>query len=57
MTINNIIIVGCNIVGLYSALRCIDNGYKVTIIDKLSKEKVNKNYRNNYRIFNKSKIF
>jgi hypothetical protein len=54
MTINNIIIVGCNIIGLYSALRCIDNGYKVTIIDKLSKEKVNKNYRNNYRIFNKS---
>ena len=54
MTINNIIIVGCNIIGLYSALRCLDNGYKVTIIDKLSKEKVNKNYRNNYRIFNKS---
>ena len=38
MTINNIIIVGCNIIGLYSALRCLDNGYKVTIIDKLSKE-------------------
>jgi len=54
MTINNIIIVGCNIIGLYSALRCVDNGYKVSIIDKLSKEKVNKNYRNNYRIFNKS---
>jgi uncharacterized FAD-dependent dehydrogenase len=54
MTINNIIIVGCNIIGLYSALRCADNGYKVSIIDKLSKEKVNKNYRNNYRIFNKS---
>jgi hypothetical protein len=54
MTINNIIIVGCNIIGLYSALRCVDNGYKVSIIDKLSKEKVNKNYINNYRIFNKS---
>jgi|UniRef100_A0A6C0LZN2 hypothetical protein len=54
MTINNIIIVGCNIIGLYSALRCVDNGYKVSIVDKLSKDKVNKNNRNNYRIFNKS---
>ena len=54
MTINNIIIVGCNIIGLYSALRCADNGYKVSIVDKLSKDKVNKNNRNNYRIFNKS---
>ena len=39
MTINNIIIVGCNIIGLYSALRCVDNGYKVSIIDKLSRKK------------------
>ena len=54
MTINNIIIVGCNIIGLYSALRCVDNGYKVSIVDKLTKDKVNKNNRNNYRIFNKS---
>ena len=54
MTINNIIIVGCNIIGLYSALRCVDNGYKVSIVDKLSKDKVLKNNRNNYRIFNRS---
>jgi len=54
MTINNIIIVGCNIIGLYSALRCVDNGYKVSIVDKLSKDKILKNNRNNYRIFNKS---
>jgi uncharacterized FAD-dependent dehydrogenase len=54
MTINNIIIVGCNIIGLYSALRCSDNGYKVSIVDKLSKDKININKRNNYRIFNKS---
>ena len=54
MTINNIIIVGCNIIGLYSALRCVDNGYKVSIVDKLTKDKVNKNNRNNYRIFNRS---
>ena len=53
MTINNIIIVGCNIIGLYSALRCVDNGYKVSIVDKLSKDKILKNNRNNYRIFNK----
>jgi len=54
MTINNIIIVGCNIIGLYSALRCVDNGYKVSIVDKLTKDKVNNNNRNNYRIFNRS---
>jgi hypothetical protein len=54
MTINNIIIVGCNIIGLYSALRCVDNGHKVSIVDKLSKDKINKNNRNNYRIFNRS---
>lgn len=54
MTINNIIIVGCNIIGLYSALRCVDNGYKVSIVDKLSKDKILKNNRNNYRIFNRS---
>jgi hypothetical protein len=53
MAINNIIIVGCNIIGLYSALRCIDNGYRVSIIEKLSGDKINKN-RVNYRIFNKS---
>lgn len=54
MTINNIIVVGCNIIGLYSALRCADNGYRVSIVDKLSQDKVNNNNRINYRIFNKS---
>ena len=54
MTINNIIIVGCNIIGLYSALRCVDNGYKVSIVDRLSKDKINNKKRNNYRVFNKS---
>ena len=56
MAINNIIVVGCNIIGLYSALRCVDNGYQVSIVDKLSCDKLNsKNKsRNNYRVFNKS---
>ena len=56
MAINNIIIVGCNIIGLYSALRCVDNGYKVAIVDKLEPDKINTKYKNriNYRVFNKS---
>jgi uncharacterized FAD-dependent dehydrogenase len=54
MTINNIIVVGCNIIGLYSALRCSDNGYRVSIVDKLSQDKINNKNRINYRIFNKS---
>ena len=54
MAINNIIVVGCNIVGLYSALRCADNGYRVSIVDKLSSDKVSGKNRNNYRVFNKS---
>ena len=54
MAINNIIVIGCNIVGLYSALRCADNGYRVSIVDKLSPDKVSANNRNNYRVFNKS---
>jgi uncharacterized FAD-dependent dehydrogenase len=54
MTINNIIVVGCNIIGLYSALRCADNGYRISIVDKLSQDKINNRNRINYRIFNKS---
>jgi len=54
MAINNIIVVGCNIIGLYSALRCVDNGYQVSIVDKLSCDKLNGKNRNNYRVFNKS---
>jgi len=54
MAINNIIIVGCNIIGLYSALRCADNGYRVSIVEKLSGDKINNKDRINYRVFNKS---
>jgi hypothetical protein len=56
MAINNIIIVGCNIIGLYSAMRCVDNGYKVAIVEKLEPDKINAKYKNriNYRVFNKS---
>ncbi len=47
---DNIIIVGCNFAGLYSAIRCIDCGIKVTIIDKK-----HTHYDDiiNYKIFNK----
>ena len=31
---NNLVIPGCNFIGLYSAIKCLDNGYKVTIIEK-----------------------
>ena len=47
---NNIIIVGCNFAGLYSAIRCIDCGIKVTIVEKKN------SYDDdiiNYKIFNK----
>jgi len=48
---SNVTIIGCNLAGLYSAIRCIDSGLKVTIIDK------NNNCINdiiNYKIFNKN---
>lgn len=45
-------ILGCNIVGLYSALRCIELGYSVCIIDKQFSA-VNTKI-NNYELFNKS---
>lgn len=54
MAINNIIVVGCNIIGLYSALRCADNGYRISIVEKLSGDKINNKDRINYRVFNKS---
>jgi len=47
---NSIIIIGCNFIGLYAAIKCADNGYIVNIIEKKS------NYndkRNNQRVFNK----
>jgi len=31
---NNLIIAGCNFIGLYAAIKCLDNGYNVTIIEK-----------------------
>jgi hypothetical protein len=31
---NNIIIIGCNISSLYAAIKCIDNGHKVQIIER-----------------------
>tara|TARA_B100000795_G_C22806649_1_gene445390 strand:- start:12068 stop:13096 length:1029 start_codon:yes stop_codon:yes gene_type:complete len=51
--INNLIIAGCNFIGLYSAIKCIDNGYDVTIIEKKNTYNDNKNY---YRIFNKNHL-
>jgi hypothetical protein len=48
---NNIVIVGCNFSGLYSAMKCIDNGIPVIIVEKnsmCSDEIIN------YKIFNKN---
>jgi heterodisulfide reductase subunit A-like polyferredoxin len=51
--INNLIIAGCNFIGLYSAIKCIDNGYDVTIIEKKNSYNDKRNY---YRIFNKNHV-
>jgi hypothetical protein len=48
----NIIILGGDINGLYIALRCIDLGYNVTIIEK--KKKFGNIKNNNYTFFNKN---
>ena len=51
--INNLIIAGCNFIGLYSAVKCIYNGYDVTIIEKKNSYNDKRNY---YRIFNKNNV-
>ena len=50
---NNIVIAGCNFIGLYSAIKCIDSGYNrgIIIIDKKGAFIDNKT---NYLIFNKN---
>lgn len=50
---NSIIIAGCNFIGLYSAIKCIDSGYNkdIIIIEKKSNFIDNKT---NYLIFNKN---
>jgi len=51
---DSLIIIGCNFSGLYSAIRCIDSGIRVTLIEKKYK------YKNdiiNYKIFNKTHIY
>jgi len=47
---NNIIIIGSNLIGLYSAIKCVDDGYSVNIIEKKSSFN---DKRNNNRVFNK----
>jgi hypothetical protein len=46
---NNIIIIGCSISSLYAAIRCIDIGYKVQIIER--KNSVIPVYDSSYRNF------
>ncbi len=48
---NNIVIVGCNFSGLYSAMKCIDNGIPVIIVEKIS---MCSDEIINYKIFNKN---
>lgn len=62
---NNIIIIGCNLIGLYSAIKCTDYGIKVSIVEK--KNNCHRDVAistivgftcvtkaNNYRIFSKN---
>lgn len=60
---NNITIIGCNLIGLYSAIKCVDYGIRVSIIEKKSKYSGNcgssgnsssSGKSNNYRIFSKN---
>ena len=50
---NNIIIIGCNFSGLYSAMKCVDNGLDVIIVERNSSccEEII-----NYKIFNKQHV-
>jgi hypothetical protein len=48
----NIVIIGGNIIGLYSAIKLVELGYDVCIIDK--KETLGNVKYNNYSIFNKT---
>jgi hypothetical protein len=48
----NIIILGGNIVGMYAAVKCVELGYDVTIIDK--KKTFGNLKTKNYHIFNRS---
>ena len=48
---NNIVIVGCNFSGLYSAIKCIDNGINVIIVEK---DSMPFDEIINYKIFNKN---
>lgn len=48
----NIIIIGGNITGLYAAIKCLDIGYNVTIIEKKNNNITNKYYNITYEFFN-----
>jgi monoamine oxidase len=48
----NIIIIGGNITGLYAAIKCLDMGYNVTIIEKRTISVSNKDYNITYEFFN-----
>jgi hypothetical protein len=50
----NVIVLGCNIIGLYSAMKLVELGYDVSIIDK--KDTFGKMKNNNYSIFNSNHI-
>ena len=48
----NIIIIGGNITGLYAAIKCLDIGYNVIIIERKNNNITNKNYNITYEFFN-----
>ncbi len=50
--INNVIIIGCSIPSLYAGLKCLDLGYKVSIIEKKNSIKVSDAAYHNFNIYN-----
>lgn len=51
---NNILIIGCSISSLYTAIKCVDLGYEVKIVDKNNNIEISDYLYENYVIFNKN---
>ena len=52
---NCVVIIGCSISSMYAAIKLLDKGYKVTIIDKkISILPIEEKYFNNFNIYNEN---
>lgn len=54
MTKKIIVIIGCSISSLYTAIKCIDSGYEVKIVDKGNNIEISDYFYENYVFFNKN---